>query len=143
MDVRAQIEGFEGRRHEAYPDPLTGGAPWTIGVGHTGPEVHEGLVWSDAEIDAAFDIDLTEAEIACRLNFPWFGLLSEPRQAVLLGMVFQMGIGGVLGFHDTLASIRDEHFAHAAECMRQSKWAHQTPKRALRLASQMETGQWA
>lgn len=55
----------EGKVNRAYPDPATGGAPWTIGVGHTGPEVHPGLVWSDAEIDAALahDLVLNEASI--------------------------------------------------------------------------------
>jgi GH24 family phage-related lysozyme (muramidase) len=47
------IRREEDRKTHAYPDPLTHGAPWTIGEGHTGPEVHEGLVWMDAQIDAA------------------------------------------------------------------------------------------
>lgn len=29
------IKGFESLRLEAYPDPGTGGKPWTIGWGHT------------------------------------------------------------------------------------------------------------
>jgi len=32
-------ERFEGCRLEAYPDPGTGGDPWTIGYGHTGSDV--------------------------------------------------------------------------------------------------------
>lgn len=31
------IKGFEGCRLTAYPDPGTGGAPWTIGYGWTYP----------------------------------------------------------------------------------------------------------
>jgi len=56
--ARDLIANFEGRRAQAYPDPATGGEPWTIGVGHTGPEVHKGLIWTDAQIDAALDTDL-------------------------------------------------------------------------------------
>jgi lysozyme len=37
-------ERFEGCRLEAYPDPGTGGDPWTIGYGHTGPDVFSTLV---------------------------------------------------------------------------------------------------
>jgi len=37
-------ERFEGCRIEAYPDPGTGGDPWTIGYGHTGPDVFPTLV---------------------------------------------------------------------------------------------------
>lgn len=29
------IKSYEGCRLAAYPDPATGGAPWTIGYGHT------------------------------------------------------------------------------------------------------------
>jgi lysozyme len=56
--ARDIIGAFEGRRAKAYPDPATGGDPWTIGIGHTGREVHKGLVWSDAQIDAAFEADI-------------------------------------------------------------------------------------
>lgn len=32
----ALLRHFEGLRLEAYPDPASGGEPWTIGYGHTG-----------------------------------------------------------------------------------------------------------
>lgn len=38
------IGDHEGLRLEAYPDPGTGGSPWTVGYGSTGPDVHPGLV---------------------------------------------------------------------------------------------------
>lgn len=56
------LEYFEGRRNEAYPDPGTGGDPWTIGVGHTGPEVFKHLVWSDDKIDEVLSADLVKFE---------------------------------------------------------------------------------
>lgn len=52
------IKTSEGKRNTAYPDPRTGGEPWTIGYGHTGPEVHKGLVWTDEQVDAALQSDL-------------------------------------------------------------------------------------
>ena len=36
------IRQFEGCRLTAYPDPSSGGYPWTIGYGHTGPDVWKG-----------------------------------------------------------------------------------------------------
>ncbi len=51
----------EGKRNKAYKD--TKGI-WTIGVGHTGPEVHEGLVWFDSDIVQAFTKDVKWAEDA-------------------------------------------------------------------------------
>jgi lysozyme len=140
--LKAQLVEFEGRRNVAYPDPLTGGAPWTIGIGHTGPEVHEGLVWTDAQIDAAFALDCAEAEADCQLHFPWYTQLNEPRQAVLIGMCFQMGINRVLKFVNTLAAMRDGRYADADDGMCLSQWAKQTPKRAKKLARQMSTGEW-
>ena len=53
---------FEGCRLEAYPDPESGGDPWTIGWGHTGPEVHEGLVWTQEQADAQLKIDKDHAQ---------------------------------------------------------------------------------
>lgn len=61
-DGRRVLEYFEGRRNDAYPDPATGGAPWTIGVGHTGPEVCPGLLWTEAQIDAVLSSDLLKFE---------------------------------------------------------------------------------
>ena len=92
--------------------------------------------------------------IACGIaptqaRIPGFETLNEPRQAVLIGMCFQMGIGsaapprGLLGFQHTLGLIRQGNFAEAAKGMRSSNWAHQTPKRAIRLAQQMESGEWS
>jgi lysozyme len=52
------IKRSEGVRLSAYPDPGTGGDPWTIGYGHTGPEVHRGLVWTQAQADAALALDV-------------------------------------------------------------------------------------
>lgn len=51
----------EGRRKKAYLD--TKGIP-TIGIGHTGPEVYMGLVWTDQQIDDAFADDIKWAEDA-------------------------------------------------------------------------------
>lgn len=56
------IKSFEKLELIAYPDPGTGGAPWTIGWGHTGPEVVPGLVWTPAQADAAFDRDVAQFE---------------------------------------------------------------------------------
>ena len=44
------LRNFEGLRLKAYRDPV---GIWTIGYGYTGPDVHEGLVWSQAQADKA------------------------------------------------------------------------------------------
>jgi len=143
MNLQTQLIEFEGWRHEAYPDPLTLGDPWTIGVGATGPDVYRGLVWSDEQITIRLAKDIAEKTAQVKAALPWFGQLNEPRQAVIIGMCFQMGLEGLLTFKRTLGSVRDERYADAANGMRNSLWARQTSKRARRLADQMESGEWA
>lgn len=64
-DGIALIKRFEGcarrradGRFEAYPDPGTGAAPWTIGWGATGAGIGPGTVWTKAECDARLEADL-------------------------------------------------------------------------------------
>lgn len=66
--------------------------------------------------------------------------LDPVRQGIIIQMVYQMGLAGVLKFKDTLAHIRAHDWKAAAEGMRNSTWATQTPGRAKRLADQMEFG---
>lgn len=60
----ALIKQFEGcarkradGRFDAYPDPATGGAPWTIGWGTTGTDVRQGTIWTQAQCDQRFAVD--------------------------------------------------------------------------------------
>jgi len=45
---------YEQCRLTAYPDPATGGDPWTIGWGDTGPDVVPGLKITQEEADERF-----------------------------------------------------------------------------------------
>ena len=69
----ALIKRFEGCARlradglvEAYPDPGTGGAPWTIGWGATGPGIGPGTVWTRPQCDArlAADVARHAAQVA-------------------------------------------------------------------------------
>lgn len=143
MSVQTLLELEEGREHYAYPDPLTKGAPWTIGIGHTGPDVKPGDVWTDAQIDVAFAQDLRTATQACETYFgAWLHRLNDAREAVLISMMFQMGPARVLKFVNTLKAIEDGRFSDASDGMLASAWARQTPKRVIRAAQQMKTGVW-
>lgn len=61
----ALIKRFEGcarlrpdGRYESYPDPGTGGPPWTIGWGATGADIGPGTLWSQARCDERLVRDL-------------------------------------------------------------------------------------
>lgn len=60
---QAVTKYFEFCKLTGYPDPATGGAPWTIGWGHTGWEVVPGLVWTQAQTDAVLERDLGKFEV--------------------------------------------------------------------------------
>lgn len=62
----ALIKGFEGCRLTAYPDPGTGGAPWTIGYGWTlpvdGKPVRPGMTIDQATADRLLKAGLVSYE---------------------------------------------------------------------------------
>lgn len=59
-----EFEGCAKRRpdgtFEAYPDPGSGGDPWTIGWGSTGPDIKKGTVWTQKQCDDRFNAHLDE-----------------------------------------------------------------------------------
>lgn len=61
---RKLITSFEGLELNAYPDPATGGDPWTIGYGHTGAEVKKGLKYTKEQAEAVLISDLMRFERA-------------------------------------------------------------------------------
>lgn len=54
----ALIKQFEGCRLAAYPDPATGGDPWTIGWGATGAGIRPGVKWTQAQADDRLALDV-------------------------------------------------------------------------------------
>lgn len=138
MNLLQQLRREEGSVPHAYQDHL---GFWTIGVGRLIDE-RKGGGLSPEEVDFLLANDVERFTREVRAALPWFGQLDEPRQAVLIGMAFQMGTAGLLGFKQTLAAIRDQRYMVAASLMLQSAWAKQTPERARRMARQIETGEW-
>lgn len=57
------IRTYEGVRLRAYPDPGTGGDPWTIGYGHTAA-VHPGQTCTIEQAAAFLVTDVRDAEKA-------------------------------------------------------------------------------
>ena len=55
------LQTWEGCKTRAYRD---GGGVWTIGYGHTGPDVTAKTVWTQAQCDAAYAIDILPRERA-------------------------------------------------------------------------------
>lgn len=140
--IETQIDIDEGNVLTAYPDPITKGDPWTIGRGHTGPEVHKGLVWTEEQSLKQRDIDIAKATAECKTAFWWFPVIEVPRQAVVIGMVYQMGLPRVKGFRKAWHALAVKEWDDVYHELLDSAWARQTPERAQRRAMQMRTGEW-
>ena len=138
MDVIEQLRSEEGEILHAYQDHL---GYWTIGVGIMIDKRKGGGITKEESTYLLLNRVLAiQRKIETAL--PWTASLNPARKAVLTGMAFQMGIDGLLGFKDTLRYISAGDYKRAARNMRASKWAKQTPGRADRMATQMETGEW-
>jgi len=142
MTVTDQIAGFEGCQLMAYPDPLTHSYPWTIGYGYAGGGVYPGLTWTQQQADDQLAVDVARCTGQVLSALPWAASLNDARQAVLIGMAYQLGFAGLVAFHNTLSAAQDGNWQAAHDGMLNSVWARQTPRRAGILAQQMLTGEW-
>jgi GH24 family phage-related lysozyme (muramidase) len=62
------LKTWEGCRLSAYPDPASGGAPWTIGHGHTGPESKPSVTISQEQADAWLEHDVHVAATVVQIK---------------------------------------------------------------------------
>jgi lysozyme len=86
--VQPLTSSSEGEVYRAYPDS---GGVWTICKGHTGPEVHAGLVASKAQCAAWYRGDMTaHMEDALRATPE----LAEQRSALQAAGDFSFNAGG-------------------------------------------------
>jgi len=86
-------EGFEGVRLAAYPDPATGGDPWTIGYGHTGPEVHSGMTITQEQAENYLMQDVAKA--ASDVNAKVTVEITQNEFDALVDFAFNCGCGNL------------------------------------------------
>ncbi len=89
------VKKWEGCKLEAYPDPATGGAPWTIGYGATGPGIARGLKWSQkqAEDRLALDLDRFMAGVKSVLRHK----VNDRQLAAMTSLAYNIGVGAFKG----------------------------------------------
>lgn len=152
-----QLIRDEGWRNKAYPDPLSpaglaraagkndlglDGAPWTIGVGHTGPEIYQSLEWTDQQVQSAFNADILRAKRELERAFPWIIQLDPTRRGALENMCFNLGVKRLSKFKKMFAALEFLDYETAAHEALDSLWASQVGERAKRLANQLRDGIW-
>lgn len=92
---RTAITRHEGLRLNAYPDPASGGEPWTIGVGHTSsagaPKVTKGMKITKAQADEILSRDLVTFEKAVNdaVKVP----VNQNEFDALVSLAFNIGAG--------------------------------------------------
>lgn len=131
--MAGEIEFEEGRVSAVYKDSE---GYLTIGVGRL-VDARKGGRLSNAEIDMLLANDIASHTLDLDARLPWWRVLSDVRQRVLVNMCFQLGIDGLLKFTTTLTYIHNQRYEDAAKAMLLSDWAKQTPARAKRMADRM------
>lgn len=126
--IEADLIRDEGKRSKPYRD--TAGF-LTIGVGHNLDA--KGLCEEAILVQLRFDIAEKEAHLDQYLS--WWRDHPEPVQRVLLNLCFNLGIGGLLKFKQTLQLIQDRKYAEAGARLLTLPYAKQVGKRAERLAN--------
>jgi lysozyme len=125
----ALVMSFEGYarklpdgRCEAYPDPATGGVPWTIGYGSTGPDIHKGTVWTKRQAEERFAGDI--AAFAGKVESLLRGALTTQHQFdAMVSFAYNLGLGN-LGSSSLLRKHRARDYEGAAnEFLRWNKAA--------------------
>ena len=128
-----QLRLHEGERLKPYR--CTAGK-LTIGIGRNLED--RGITAAESAYLLANDIAAVQQQVLNAL--PWAAQLDDVRQRVLLDMAFNMGIGGLLQFKNTLATVKAGDYQRAASMMLDSRWATQVSQRAERLSRMMATG---
>lgn len=131
----------EGVRLVVYDDST--GKPLKIGdklVGHPTCGVGRALDVRGITKDEALyllgnDVNSITAEL--RAGLPYFDGLTDDRQRVLVNMGFNLGVVGLLGFHDTLRYVQEGRYELASKAMKDSHWYGQVGVRAERLVEMM------
>jgi len=86
------IKSFEGLRLEAYPDPGTGGDPWTVGYGST-KGVKKGMKITVQEAEQRLIMDLQDA---CKAVERYVTIpLNDNQFAALVSFTFNVGAGNL------------------------------------------------
>jgi len=89
-DGLAVLQFYETCKLTAYPDPGTGGAPWTIGWGDTGPDVVSGLTITQADADARLAKRLVREFEPC-INSSVHRHLEQRQFDALVSLVYNIG----------------------------------------------------
>ena len=126
----AEIKDQEGFR----------GLPYDDSRGH--PTVGWGTKLPITKAEGAWLLETRLADTHDRLASAWlpYETMNKARQGALLDMSYELGVEGLLAFHDMLAALERGDWAAASTAALASKWASEVPIRAIVIAAALENG---
>ncbi len=128
------------KKHEGlklFPYKCTAGKQ-TIGYGRNIEDT--GISEEEAEFMLQADIERCILELVEKTDY--FMVLCEPRQTVLINMLFNLGWPRFNRFKKMITAIKEGDYATASVEMLDSRWADQVGGRAKELASIMSRGDY-
>ena len=136
LSMIEQDEGFSGQLYKDSEGLDTIGIGFCLDRRPMPREV--AIFWLDLILD-----ELTEA-IGKTQHYDTYVTLNRERKFAILNMCYQMGVVGVChpvsGFIDMWGSLKVGDYDRAAHHAIDSAWYHQTPNRAMRVATVIRTG---
>lgn len=117
------IQQFEGFHFDAYPDPLSGGEPWTIGWGTTrygdGRKVTKGDKINRVEADMLLrqEVDRIAAKLA--KDVPGWKEMADEQRSALVSFAYNLGSGfyDAAGFATITKRLREKDWDKVPEAM--------------------------
>ena len=110
------IKEFEGCHLNAYPDPLTGGIPITIGWGSTkdfnGQSFKMGRKITKDYADKLLEFDLTNRFLPALEKIPHWGEMNDNQRGALLSFAYNLGASfyGASGFSSISRNLREKNW---------------------------------
>ncbi len=110
------IKDFEGCHLDAYPDPLSGGAPWTIGYGTTrysdGRPVQKGDRINAIEADLLLRQEVDKIAAKLRTTIPYWVEMTDQQKCALISFAYNLGSGfyGAKGFETISKRLREKNW---------------------------------
>ena len=128
MSLIDSIKEHEGYVGIVYKDSL---GIDTIGYGFAIKDLE-----LDRDIcDIILERKLHDLEDSVNLKFSWFMYMPKEIKNVVLEMCYQLGVGGFSKFKKTINHLENKRYGKASVEMLDSRWAKQTPNRALELSN--------
>lgn len=117
------IKQFEGVHLSSYPDPLSGGEPWTIGYGTTrysgGVPVKRGDKINMIEADMLLRLEVDRIAKKLGTTIPNWKVMDDNQRSALVSFAYNLGEGfyGAAGFETITKVLRNQAWDQVPKAM--------------------------